>query len=231
MMKRRICLTALLAIVLFGSGCASQMGWVYSTNTYRGPAVRADKTVAVLPFKDARRNLNKNRIAMYMIPLIPAFGWADYNVPELATQHVNSSLWMNYKPSDDYAKALVDELRAAGLYKDVFFDLREGDSDLVVDGTILSTRYKGTLISYGLSVYGPLLWFVGFPAGTVSNELSVRIECRDVKTQRVLHSKTYTAPRYKKISWIYMMPSDFNYAAMLKNLYRDVVADLGRAAP
>ncbi|NOY69335.1 MAG: hypothetical protein GXP53_07575, partial [Deltaproteobacteria bacterium] len=44
-----------------------------------------------------------------------------------------------------------------------------------ISGSILSTQYKGKLFSYGLSVYGPVLWFIGFPATTIQNELSVEM--------------------------------------------------------
>lgn len=222
-------LFATALVLIFASGCAQQKAWVYQTNSYSGTRKPIARTAAVLPFRDARENLNKNRILLYMIPLIPGFGWADYQVPEAATMHISSGLWMNYKPTEDFAKALTDEIVAAGLFKEVIYDPRGVKTDLVIQGAVLDTRYKGTMISYGLSVYGPLLWFFGFPAGTVSNDLAVQITVKEAETNKILLSKTYAAPRYKKISWIYYMPSDFNYAAMLKALYLDAVNDLRRS--
>ena len=199
---------------------------MYRPNTYPDSRARGSKTAVVLPFKDTRENINKNRILVYMIPGIPGFGWANYDVPEGQAMHMNSGLWVNYKPSEDYAKALAQELEEAKVFKEAYFDFKKGDSDYVIKGTILSTKYKGTLISYGLSVYGPLLWLVGFPAGTVSNELSLALSCVDAKTDDVLSTKTYTAPKYGKTSWIYVLPNDFNYPTMLRDLYKTFVEDL-----
>jgi len=66
---------------------------------YKGKAV-------VLPFEDLRTNENNNYWAMYMIPLMP-FGWSNYSAPEGAQMHMNSGLWVNYKPTEDYPKALA----------------------------------------------------------------------------------------------------------------------------
>jgi hypothetical protein len=37
------------------------------------------------------------------------------DVPECAAQHVTPTLWTNYKPTEDYPKALAEEPRAISL--------------------------------------------------------------------------------------------------------------------
>jgi len=219
-------LLILVLFVIFISGCATQKAWVYTPNRYTNIQVVSDKTTIVMPFVDLRENINKNRILIYMIPILPGFGWADYNVPEGMPMHITSGLWTNYKPTEDFPKALAQELESAEIFKEVYFDFKKGNSDLILKGKILSTKYKGTIISYGLSVYGPLLWLIGLPAGTVYNELSIEMSCVDVATDKILFSKTYTAPCYRKVAWIYVMPDDFNYPVMIKDLYKEFVEDL-----
>jgi hypothetical protein len=208
-----------LFVGLFVCSCASQKSWVYSANNYsNNRPIFADKSAVVLPFKDSRENINKDRLAMFMIPIIPGFGWANYNVPE--------GLLLRFKPSEDYPKALAEELTSAGIFNEAYFDFKKGESDFIIKGEILLTKYTCTLISYGLSVFGPNLWIIGFPSGTISNEIVIKLSCVDNNSSKVFFSKTYAAPRYKKWAWIYAPPIQFNYSSMLKDLYKDFTEDL-----
>lgn len=222
---QKIKLTLIMLAVLLCSGCATQKSWVYSPNSYEGTRTSKEKTAVILPFKDGRANINSNKILLYLIPLFP-FGSADYDIPEGAQMHVNSGLWTNYKPTEDFSKALSEELSNAKLFKEAYFDYKKGTGDIIISGTIISTRYIGKIISYGLSVYGPLLWFFGLPASSVNNDLSIELSCIDAKTDKLLFTKTYTANPYSSIGWIYSLPSDFNYPIMLKNIYRQFVEDI-----
>ena len=215
-----------LLFSMFISGCTSQKAWVYKPNTYyTQSSVFSEKTAVITPFFDQRDDINKNRLPLYLIPLMP-FGWADYNAPEGAQMHLNSGIWINYKPTEDFPKALAQELKNANIFKEAYFDFKKGNSDIIIQGKIINTKYSGKLISYGLSVYGPLLWLVGFPTGSINNELSIELSCTDTRTNRLLFSKTYLAPKYSKISWIYNLPNDFNYSVMLKDLYKQFLLDL-----
>ena len=104
----------------------------------------------MLPFDDKRDATNYNRLLLYLIPLMP-YGWADYKAPEGATMHVGSSLWINYKPTEDFPKALAQELTDTGRYKEAHFGFSNDNADYVVKGQILNTDYYGTMISYGLT--------------------------------------------------------------------------------
>lgn len=228
MRKSLYTIFSLVIFLVLISGCASQRSWVYRPNIYcQGPTI-CSKTAVVLPFIDERKNINKNRIALNLIPLMP-FGWADYNIPEGQQMHLCSGIWMNYKPTEDFAKALAQELENAHVFSDTYFDFRKRDSDIVIKGEILSTKYKEKMITYGLSVYGPLLWLIGLPSGTASNELSLRLTCLDENSNRILFSREYSAPRYSKVSWIYAVKNDFNYPTMLKDIYAHFVLDLMRS--
>lgn len=183
----------------------------------------------MLPFLDQRPNANKNRIAFYAVPVVPGFGWANYGAPEGAQVHVFSGLWLNFNPKEDFPKALAQELSTANTFKESYFDFKKGDADYVISGQILSTKYHGSLISYGLSVYGPLLWFVGLPCGTVSNDLALRLTCAEQATGKILVSRDYAAPPYRRVGWIYVMPNDFNYSELLQNVNQQFLKDIEQA--
>ena len=220
----------ILAALALLCGCATQRAWVYAPTLPPVPGGPRPERTVVLPFRDARQNVNNNRLGLYLIPLFP-FGWADFEVPEGMQGHVTSGLWTNYKPTEDYPKALADELRNAGMFREAYFDFKEGDADLAIQGTILSTKYEGKILSYCLSVYGPMLWFIGAPAATASNQLTVDLACVDLRTGRTLFSRRYDATPYRMTSWLYVMANDFNYPVMLAEVYRQFAADLVRALP
>ena len=58
---------------------------------------------------------------MYLIPLMP-FGWQTLDVPEGQQMHIFSGMWTNYKPSEDYPKALAEELTNANIFDEAYFD-------------------------------------------------------------------------------------------------------------
>ena len=130
---RNVLVIVLLAMVVT-SGCAEQRGWRFTPNTYTPPAKPLVlKTVAVPRFKDTRPNENTNKLFFSVIPLMP-FGWASASAPE------SFSPYFKYRPSDDFAKAAVEEIQATGLFKEVFFTERESEGDLILRGEIKSTH-------------------------------------------------------------------------------------------
>lgn len=215
----------LLAVLV--SGCASQKTWVYKPSSYARPSVTSTNTIVVLPLEDHRLDINKNKIALYLIPLFP-FGWANMDAPEGVAMHVTTGMWMNYKPTEDFASALVSEINSAALMKEAYRGNRKTDADYYIQGKILNTKYKGKIFSYGLSAYGPLLWFFGLPAGSFENQLAVELSCVNSKTDQSILSKRYVANPYGKVFWIYNMGNDFNYSDMLQSVYRQFTLDLAK---
>ena len=194
-----------------------------SHNSFKSSKL-ATKTLAVLPFADKRSSENNNSVALYLIPLMP-FGYQDLNAPETIPGHLNSGLWTNYNPKEDFAKALVEDLNNTNIFKEVVFSYSIKDSDYNIKGEILSTHYKGKLFSYGLSVYGPVLWYIGFPATSVSNILETKLSVINSKTKEVVFTKTYKSDEYKKLGWLYKLPNDFQYPELLRVIYKDFVND------
>ncbi|PNV72140.1 hypothetical protein BES34_019935 [Leptospira inadai serovar Lyme] len=219
----------LVGAALFVS-CSTHQTWIYKANPkpVNAPALSKD-SVIIVPFNDQRQSNNDNKTALYMVPLMP-FGWANYEAPEGVPRHITSGLWQNYKPVEDYAKALAIELENAELFREASFDNKKGDK-YYIQGTIVNTGYKGKMFSYLLSIWGPLLWFVGLPAVTVENSLTLELSLMNHKTKKTLFSKKYTATPFSEVGWIYDLPNDFRYAEMVKEIYGQFVTDLKTTFP
>jgi hypothetical protein len=209
--------------ILLISGCASQKTWKYGIESVAISPVIIDKSVAVPPFSDQRLSKNSNMVSMYVIPLMP-FGWQNFNTPEGVQCHINTGIWF-WRPNEDIAKAVAEELHASHIFKEVFFTYRESDAPLALKGTIQSTKYNGKLITYGLSIVGPCLWFVGFPATSISNELIISFKLVDKTKNIVLWEKDYQQ-KVNKWSWLYYIQSDFEYSDLLKNILLDMTNDI-----
>lgn len=221
--KRLVYYYLLLLCVLLTTGCASQKVWTYGIEPESISPVIIDKSVAVPPFSDQRLNENNNMFAMYLIPLMP-FGWQEYNTPEGAQMHMQSGIWF-WKPNEDIAKAAAEELDASHIFKEAFFTFRESNAPIVLKGTIKSTEYNGKLFSYGLSAYGPLLWFVGFPSTRINNDLILSFKLVDEIKDIVLWEKEYHQ-KISRCNWLYYGQSDFEYSQLLKKIMVDVINDI-----
>ncbi len=211
------------------SGCSSEKTWIYKPNRYELPSVTEkfkNSTVVIKDFSDKREGDNKNYIMMRLVPLSP-FGWQNLSAPENTNMHLCSGLWMNYNPKIDFAKSLSEEINSIELFKEAIYSGAIGQADYYINGEIISTQYKGKLFSYGLSVYGPVLWFIGLPATHISNDLSIKISLID-KNKNIVISKIYHAKKYDIYSWIYSINSDFNYANMLQEIYKQFIDDISK---
>ncbi len=51
----------------------------------------------------------------------------------------------------------------------------------------------GSTWTYGLSVFGPMLWVTGFPAGRSNNYLvlALQFKDKDAKTRKIIWEKSY----------------------------------------
>jgi len=81
------------------------------------------------------------------------------------------------------------------------------------------------MFSYGLSIYGPLLWFFFFPADYVSNDLSLQLQLVDLKTQDVLWEQSYKKED-SRISIIYALQPDFMYDKFLKDIMKEAIPSI-----
>jgi hypothetical protein len=223
-MNRRITgLFVGMLMMLVMAGCATQRAWTYKAEPPVSTAPMINKSVAVSPLVDGRENVNHNMTMMYLIPLMP-FGWQDLKTPEGVQTHLNSGLWL-FKPTEDFSKAIAEELNNSGIFKEAFFTNRPSEGDLIFKGEIKSSDYDGKMITYCLSVYGPMLWLIGFPAAYIENTLGLSLQLVDSKTNDVLWQGTYEK-REGHTSWIYALQPDFLYDRLLKEVMKEALPSL-----
>ena len=209
------------------TGCASSRSWSYTPEPRSASEQLANVSVIVLPFEDRRPKENSNFIFIYLIPLVP-FGFMDFETPEGPQMHVNSGLWQ-FRPADDFARAVAQEIDNARIFREAFVGNRASEADYVLLGEITSTKYEGKMITYGLSVYGPLLWFFGFPAGYTSNGLTLTLKLAKTPASPAIWTHTISQ-QASATSWIYALQPDFTYDQLLKTGLRDALTSLGATA-
>jgi len=214
---------AVCVIAAVATGCASTRSWTYRPEAPVDRQPIMDRTVVVLPVEDLRTNENTDLMSLYLIPLMP-FGWQTFDTPEGPDRHLTSRTW-NFRPSEDIAKAIAQDLQNLGLFKESFFGFRSSEGDLVLRSQLHSTRYESRLISYCLSVYGPLLWFIGFPSGTYSNELRLELRLEDRSTGELFWAGGVNEIE-GSVVWFYALDADFNYDSLLKRGLRLAFTDL-----
>ncbi len=212
----------IVALLILG-GCSSQRVWTYTPNPYVKTEPLVNKSVAVPPFGDNRLKENSNLIALAYIPIMP-LGWMNLNTPEGGQMHIASGLWL-FRPPEDIAKAVAEEINNSGIFKEAFFTNRASEGDLTLRGNLKSTNYSGTMITYCMSVYGVYLWFIGFPAGTYGNDLEISFELAESATGKVLWSETYKK-EFSKTFWIYAPGADFRYDLLLKDIMKEAIQSL-----
>lgn len=204
--------------------------WRYAPDSYSiENKSLTEKRLLVPPFRDLRPDSNINAEGW---ALILPLGWLEYSLPEgLYTRlpkGVPRERWPDtsrFKPKEDFARAAAEELHASGLFKEVVFAPRGSEGDLILYGEVMATHHHRTLVTYGVSVLGAYLWFIGFPAGEISNELEIEFQLEDRVTGAVLWRKKYH-DSYEATRWLYKYPREFNYDTLYKTMLRDVVKEL-----
>jgi hypothetical protein len=222
----------LLAIAIACSGCGTTAKFVYPTDPnklahlYEKP--HYDKEVAVLPFEELRGSKNSSGTYwLYAIPLMPC-GWCEYQRPDAARMFLSVGQFQ-FDPHEDLAKAAVTSLQQSGLFKDVYFTYggEKANTDLLFTGEIRSTTYKGAIYSYCLSVYGPLLWLIGLPAGSSTDDLELKFALTDARTNEKLWEHTYSREKTVIQGLYYHFGYDvMGYSELMEDMMNEAVVDM-----
>ncbi|MBI5376114.1 MAG: hypothetical protein HZA77_11810 [Candidatus Schekmanbacteria bacterium] len=184
-MRRKILkLTSVVAIIFIFTSCTTTSKWTYPPDPthliklYDTP--KLPLKIAVLPFKDNRRNHN-TMATLYLgyIPLFP-FGYVEYDRPDTQRAFVTIGSTGGpayiFNPPEDVAKAVTRSLNESGIFKEAYFSYGGDETaDLILSGEVDSTLYNGKIFTYGLSFVGPCLWSLGLPSGSSNNELEVKL--------------------------------------------------------
>ena len=177
----------LCLIVFILSGCSSVQTWKYTSEPkiYKKPDLSL--SVAVTTLRDERINENGAKASglLAMIPLVPYSKILELNIPE-------ASPFLNFKPTEDFSKALAEELNNASIFEEVFYSDRTKDAKLVLRGVLKNTQIKQYWTFYGLSLPGDLLWLFGAPVGWTDNDIEIEYKLID-NDYKIYFEKTTAA--------------------------------------
>lgn len=178
----------------------------------------ASKSVAVMPFMDQRDmgNIAPGQTApahdvgdhgsffLGFIPLMP-FGYVEKMQPENSEDFVSLGRF-HFDVQNDLSAAAMASLKSSGLFKNVTKAnnaAQAANADYIWRGSVTSTFYRGRMFSYGITYcFSHILWIVGVPYGSSTNELGVKFELVDRATGDVVWSFGYLASDYLN-HWIY----------------------------
>jgi hypothetical protein len=228
-------LIARLFLLVALAGCNTQAKWTYPLDPsvlFRSNTQRSGLVVAVLPFKEARPVTNRSAtFLLYLIPLVP-YGFVDYERPE-AARMFNTIAAFQMQLDEDLGKAATRSFEDSGLFRRVYFTLggEIREADLILRGTALHTTYNGKVISYGLSAFGPLLWFFGLPAGTSTNLLDIKLSLTD-RDDRELWSHAFSRDDTITQGLYYNWGNDaLQFAGLFQTGMNEALQSLARELP
>ena len=181
----------------------------------------ATKTIAVMPFMDQRGSLyfdpeqgtpqglasspgDHGSFFLGFIPLMP-FGYVEKDQPENSEDFVSLGRF-HFDVQNDLAAASIASLKSSGLFSNVIKAnnaAQAANADYIWRGSVNSTFYRGRMFSYGITYcFSHILWIVGVPYGSSTNELGVKFELVDRASGDVVWSFGYLASDYLN-HWIY----------------------------
>lgn len=227
---------AKVVLLIALAGCGTQAKWTYPLDPsalYRStPQQRPDLVVAVLPFKEARPATNRTAtFLLYLIPLMP-YGWVNYERPD-AARMFNTITEYRLQLDEDFGKGATRSFEESRLFRRVYFTLggEIREADLVLRGTAQRTTYNGKVISYGLSVFGPLLWFLALPAGTSTNLLDITLSLTD-RDDRELWNYSFSRDDTITQGLYYNWGNDaLQFASLFQTAMNEALQDLTGALP
>jgi hypothetical protein len=139
-------------------------------------------TVAVLPLRDQRGANVKRESWRMALPLVP-YAVNSFDRPE-TIQDPEGVVLIHMNPSRDFAKAIAEELKHAGIFSTVrFAESLTTKADLVLSGTIRSTNWRRSFTTYGLGPMGPLVWILGAPMGKATNMVAMDLQLAPANEQ------------------------------------------------
>ena len=179
----------------------------------------ATKTVAVMPFMDQRGakyfapNQHGNpdhphgdsgSFYLGFIPLWP-LGYVEKEEPENSEDFVSLGRF-HFDVQNDLSAAAMASLKSSGLFKNVVKAnnaAQAANADYIWRGSVNSTFYRGRMFSYGITYFfSHILWVVGVPYGSSTNELGVKFELVDRASGDVVWEYSYLNSDYLN-HWIY----------------------------
>ena len=243
-MKKTLLAMACAAAALLCGACTSVATFDYTAAP--GAMMRfreagsATKSVAVMPFMDHRGSGtvrpagDHGSLYLGLIPLLP-YGWVEKGEPENSVDFVSLGRF-GFNPQNDLAAAAIASLKTSGLFSSVTKannQQQAANADYIWRGTVTSTFYRGRMFSYCISYFfSPVLWVVGFPSGSSTNELGVKFELVERATGDVVWQYDWLDSDYLN-HWIYArIGKDVSiYPELMKRAMNSALNDLSQNVP
>ena len=209
----------------------------------------ATKSVAVMPFMDqrgakyfdpsqaglasARPSGDHGSFFLALIPFMP-FGYVEKEQPELSEDFVSLERF-HFDVQNDLAAAAFSSLKSSNLFSEVKRAnnaAQAADADYLWRCSVTSTFYRGRIFTYGISVFSPILWVVGIPDGSSTNELGVKFELVDRASGNVVWEYNYLNSDYLN-HWLYArVGKDASlYPQLMKQAMNGALYDLSKKMP
>ena len=243
-MKKTLLAMACAAAALLLGACTSVATFDYTAAPGAMMKFReagaATKSVAVMPFMDQRGSGmvrpagDHGSLYLGLIPLLP-YGWVEKGEPENSVDFVSLGRF-GFNPQNDLAAAAIASLKTSGLFSSVkkANNMQQAaDADYIWRGTVTSTFYRGRMFSYCISYFfSPVLWVVGFPSGSSTNELGVKFELVERATGDVVWQYDWLDSDYLN-HWIYArIGKDVSiYPELMKRAMNSALNDLSQNVP
>ena len=207
----------------------------------------ATKSVAVMPFMDQRGMGvidpgqapahdvgDHGSFFLGFIPLVPA-GYVEKEQPENSEDFVSLARF-HFDVQNDLAAASIASLKSSGLFSEVTKAnnaAQAADADYIWRGSVSSTFYRGRMFSYCITYFfSPILWVVGVPSGSSTNELAVKFELVERASGKVVWEYSYRNSDYLN-HWIYARyGQDVSiYPKLMKQAMNGALHDLAQKMP
>ncbi len=212
--RRTACL--LLALAVLG-GCTTTRGWRYrpgAPHPRSEPVV--DASVVIVPFDDARVEELSNTGLLCLVPLA-LYGTAEIQgLPGDAFPETQAL---------DFSLALTQEVDNFRLFREAFLGRRASEADYAITGTIVSSRIRLRVWTWGLSFVGLLIDVFGAPMFSTWGELVIDLRLVDNATGEVVatHRVDQSDSRW---GWIWTGTGGIPYDEFLKEEYGEFVFEL-----
>jgi len=200
----------------------------------------ATKSVAVMPFMDqrgmdpARPARDHGSFFLGFLPLMP-FGYVEKDQPELSEDFVSMERF-HFDVQNDLAAAAFASLKSSNLFSNVKranTAVQAAEADYIWRSSVSSTFYRGRIFSYGITYFfAPILWVVGVPTGSSTNELAVKFELVDRASGDVVWEYSYRNSDYLN-HWLYArVGKDTSlYPQLMKQAMNGALYDLSQKLP
>ena len=220
-----------ISAVTLLSGCVETFNYKVDSESAKIKATPFSSSIVVKNFADERTIManDTNNTWLAALPLVP-LGWGNFSRPEKGLYFFGTTS-LNFKPSIDLAKATADSMKHSGLFENVYYAdefTNFKNANYILTGIIYSTNYNEKIISYGLSVGSPILWILGLPSGTTTNQLKLRFLLKNAKTDKIVWSYMMNKEA-NTTQWIYSSGAEFkNYVPITKKGVNEALRNLSK---